>query len=164
MPAYDTFHGAVKRGLIKDGWTITDDPLMIEFGVLNVYIDLAAERLIAAERENERIAVEIKSFLGPSVLTDFYAALGQFLSYRIVLLDAKDPGRILFLAVPASVFDDVLLAASRQGSLEHSSVHLIVYEPEKEVTGAMADVTHYREPRGGNPRGVQLLQALLRGR
>jgi hypothetical protein len=81
MPAYDTFHEAVKRGLIKEGWTITDDPLMIEFGVLDVYIDLAAERLIAAERENQRIAVEIKSFLGPSLLTNFHTALGQFLVY-----------------------------------------------------------------------------------
>ena len=26
MPAHDTFHDAVKHGLIKDGWTITDDP------------------------------------------------------------------------------------------------------------------------------------------
>jgi hypothetical protein len=105
MPAYDTFHDAVKRAWIKDGWTITDDPLMIEFGVLRVYIDLAAEGLIAAERENQRIAVEIKSFLGPSLLTDFHTALGQFLIYRIVLR-SKDPGRALYLAVPAPVHDE----------------------------------------------------------
>jgi hypothetical protein len=82
MPAYDTFHDAVKNALIKDGWTITNDPLVIEFGLLNVYIDLGAERLIAAERGNERIAVEIKSFMGPSLLTDFHLAMGQFLNYR----------------------------------------------------------------------------------
>jgi hypothetical protein len=132
MPAHDTFHDAVKRGLIKDGWTITDDPLMIEFGVLNVYIDLAAERLIAAERENERIAVEIKSFLGPSVLTDFYAALGQFLSYRIVLR-SKDPGRDLYLAVPAPVYDEFFWQLLVQEALRDFSIRLIVYDPEKEV-------------------------------
>jgi hypothetical protein len=101
MPAYDAFHGAVKNGLIKDGWTITDDPLWIEIGLLNVYVDLGAERLIAAERANERIAVEVKSFIGPSLLTDFHMALGQFLNYRNALR-AKDPGRTLYLAVPLS--------------------------------------------------------------
>jgi hypothetical protein len=29
MPAYDIFHGAVRNGLIKDRWTITDDPLIV---------------------------------------------------------------------------------------------------------------------------------------
>jgi hypothetical protein len=42
MPAYDAFHDAVKNGLIKDGWTITDDPLRIEIGLLNVYVDLGS--------------------------------------------------------------------------------------------------------------------------
>ena len=37
MPAHDVFHAAVKQGLIKEGWTITDDPLVIEFGTLDVY-------------------------------------------------------------------------------------------------------------------------------
>jgi hypothetical protein len=94
MPAYDLLHDAVKRGLIKDGWTITADPLTFEFGGLDLYIDLAAERVLAAEKGNERIAVEIKTFLGASVVTDFHAALGQFLNYQIVL-DSKDPERVL---------------------------------------------------------------------
>lgn len=34
MPAHDVFHAAVKKGLSKEGWTITDDPLYIEFGGL----------------------------------------------------------------------------------------------------------------------------------
>jgi hypothetical protein len=96
MPAYDTFHEAVKSGLIKDGWTITHAPLRIEFGLLNIYIDLGAGRIIAAEREDQRIAVEIKSFVGASLLTDFHLALGQFLNDRNALR-AKDPGRELYL-------------------------------------------------------------------
>ena len=90
MPTHDLFHDAVKHGLTKDGWTITDDPLIIEFSGLDMYIDLGAEKLIAAEKDNQQIAVEVKSFLGPSVLTDFHVALGQFLNYRIAL-DAKEP-------------------------------------------------------------------------
>jgi hypothetical protein len=105
MPAYDTFHDAVKNALIKDGWTITNDPLVIEFGLLNVYIDLGAERLIAAERGNERIAVEIKSFMGPSLLTDFHLAMGQFLNYRNAL-GTKDPERPLYLAMPLPIYEE----------------------------------------------------------
>src|SRR4051794_3184476 len=103
MAAYDVFHNAVKQGLIKDGWTITADPLMIEFGGLDLYIDLAAEKLLAAEKGDERIAIEIKTFLGPSLVTNFHAALGQYLNYRIVL-EGKDPERVLYLAVPQATY------------------------------------------------------------
>lgn len=32
MPARDIFHDAVKKALIKDGWTITHDPYKIAVG------------------------------------------------------------------------------------------------------------------------------------
>ena len=66
MPAKDIFHDAVRIGLEKDGWVITDDPLRIEVGDVEMYIDLGAEQVLAAEREGEKIAVEIKSFIGTS--------------------------------------------------------------------------------------------------
>lgn len=62
MSAHDLYHNAVKSALVKDGWTITHDPFTITFGRRDVYVDLGAERMIAAEKGNERIAVEIKSF------------------------------------------------------------------------------------------------------
>jgi len=77
----DKFHEAVfKKTLQKEGWTITDDPLRFQYGNVKFQVDLALERIVAAEREGEKIAVEIKSFLNPSAITDFYPALGQFLS------------------------------------------------------------------------------------
>jgi len=66
-------------------------------------IDLGAERVIAAERDSEKIAVEIKSFLNPSIVTDFYPALGRFLSYCLAL-GKVDPDRQLYLAVPESLY------------------------------------------------------------
>jgi XisH protein len=132
MPAHDVFHAAVKQGLIKDGWTITDDPLFIEFGGVDMYIDLAAEKLIAAEKGEQRIAVEIKSFISPSVLTDFHAALGQFLNYRMGL-NAKDPERRLFLAVPVDTFDSFFAIPFTQTAVQLHGVRLIVYDPESEV-------------------------------
>lgn len=65
MRQRDTFHAAVRTALERDGWTITDDPLLLAVGVHKVYVDLGAERLLAATRAGERIAVEIKSFIGP---------------------------------------------------------------------------------------------------
>jgi XisH protein len=59
MSARDKFHEAVKVALLKDGWTITADPLFFRFGGVDVYIDLAAEQIIAAERNGEAIAIEM---------------------------------------------------------------------------------------------------------
>ena len=79
MPAKDRYHDAVKAALIKDGWTITHDPYRIEFGTDNLYADLAAERaVVAAERDVEKIAVEIGSVLIclPNSRTALWAVLG----------------------------------------------------------------------------------------
>ena len=103
MSAKDIFHNVVKEALQREQWIITHDPLRFKFGDVNFQIDLGAERLIAAERGEEKIAVEIKSFLNPSAITDFYAALGQFLSYRIALLE-REPTRILYMAVPLETY------------------------------------------------------------
>jgi len=70
MPQRDYHHQAVRNALTKEGWTITHDPLTVPFGVRKVYLDLGAERLLGAERGNERIAVEIKSFIGVSEVAD----------------------------------------------------------------------------------------------
>jgi hypothetical protein len=66
MPAKDRYHQTVKNALIKDGWTITNDPLHLRWGNKDMYVDLGAERLFSAEKEGQRIAVEIKTFGGIS--------------------------------------------------------------------------------------------------
>jgi hypothetical protein len=104
MSARDIFHENVKKALQKEQWVITADPLMTKYGNINFQIDLGAERVLAAERQGEKIAVEIKSFLNPSAVTDFYAALGQFLSYRLAL-EANEPDRLLYLAVPLDIYE-----------------------------------------------------------
>ena len=76
--ARDIYHEHVKEALIKDGWTITHDPYYLDVGNSSpVEIDLGAERLISAERDSEKIVVEIKSFLNRSLTYDFYGAYGQ---------------------------------------------------------------------------------------
>ncbi|MGI8933701.1 MAG: element excision factor XisH family protein, partial [Phormidesmis sp.] len=66
MAAKDRFHSAVKAGLQKEQWLVTDDPLRLDVGGTKFEIDLGAEQLLAAERGTEKIAVEIKSFLSDS--------------------------------------------------------------------------------------------------
>lgn len=49
MSAKDKFHNVVKTALLNDGWLITDDPLRIPIDrITNMFIDLAAEKLIVA--------------------------------------------------------------------------------------------------------------------
>jgi len=48
MPAKDIYHDTVKNALIRDGWTITHDPLRLSIDDKNLFIDLGAERIIAA--------------------------------------------------------------------------------------------------------------------
>ncbi|NET49480.1 MAG: XisH protein, partial [Merismopedia sp. SIO2A8] len=60
--ARDAIHEQVKNALVKDGWTITNDPYTLTYEEIEVYADLAAERTLAAEQNGQKIAVEIKSF------------------------------------------------------------------------------------------------------
>ena len=106
MPRRDIIHEAVKNALIRDGWTITADPYLLEYGEEDLFIDLAAERLLAAERGTDKIAVEIKSFVGRSPVHELQNALGQYALYLSVL-EVVDPERKLYLAVGKSVYDDL---------------------------------------------------------
>ena len=132
MSAKDIFHDIVKAALQREQWIITHDPLRIKFGDVNFQIDLGAERLIAAERGEEKIAVEIKSFLNPSAITDFYAALGQFLSYRLALLE-REPDRILYMAVPLETYQTFFQLDFTQIAMDAYQILLIVYDPNNEV-------------------------------
>ncbi|XGW00936.1 MAG: XisH family protein (plasmid) [Leptolyngbya sp. BL-A-14] len=133
--AKDTFHGAVRRALEKEGWTITADPLEISVGTVDLKIDLAAQQLheglLAAERENEKIAVEIKSFVGGSEISEWHTALGQFVNYRDALSE-QDPERVLYLAVPNDTYESFFQEAFIQRSVQRYQVSLIVYRPTQQ--------------------------------
>jgi len=132
MAAKDRFHAAVRLALEKEQWDITDDPLRLEVGGTKLEIDLGAEQLLAAERGTEKIAVEIKTFLSDSPLTDYHAALGQFLNYRLAL-EIIDPTRILYLAVPVGAYEAFFRREFTQTSLERYQITLIIYDPFQEV-------------------------------
>jgi hypothetical protein len=132
MPAKDAFHEVVKIALQKDGWQITHDPYTLQAGTLELYIDLGAEKVVAAEKDGQKIAVEIKSFIGPSKISQFYTALGQFISYRAAL-QQQETDRILYLAVPSNVYDSFFTIGFIQSLVQQSQVHLMIYDIEQEA-------------------------------
>ena len=132
MPAKDVYHQVVKTILQQEGWAITHDPLILELSSGRLEIDLGAEDLIAAQKDKQRIAVEIKSFLAPSTTSEFHTALGQFLNYRVAL-KVKEPSRTLFLAVPAKVYRNFFTGELAQLSILEYQVKLLVFDPDREV-------------------------------
>lgn len=133
MAAKDKFHEAVKQALIKENWLITHDPLNLKFGEFDqISIDLAAEKLLGAQKNGQKIAVEIKSFLNDSAIFDFHLALGQFLNYRLVL-EEKAPERLLYLAVPIYAYDSFFQRDLPKMAISRYQLNLIVYDPVKEV-------------------------------
>lgn len=132
MPAKNIYHDAVVHALIADGWTITDDPLRISFGGRDLYVDLGAERMtIGAEKGEQRIAVEVQSFLNRSVVRDLEEAVGQYEIYRTVLAQSE-PDRLLYLAVPRHTFETVLSERFGQLIISQLRLHLLVFDDQQE--------------------------------
>ena len=131
MPARDIYHAVVRNALIKDGWTITQDPLPLKWGKKDMFVDLGAERLLAAEKGEQKIAVEIKSFRSISEMKDLEQAVGQFLIYRSVLAQ-REPNRVLYLAVPQDVVEDVFQEPLGQLLIGSAAIRVIGFEPTRE--------------------------------
>lgn len=127
MAKRDKIHDAVKNALIKDGWTITADPFEIKYKRVSLYADLAAERPIAAERGNEKIVVEIKSFLSASPIHEMQAALGQYQMYLMFLRSAA-PARKLYLAISQPIWDDFFGIEAMQDLVDWVQLKLLVVD------------------------------------
>ena len=132
MSAKDRFHEVVKTALQKDGWRISHDPLTVRIeGIADMYIDLGAQKLIAAEQNGQKIAVEVKSFIGTSTISEFHTALGQFINYRYAL-EVQEPDRVLYLAAPLNAYNDFFTKSFIQSVIQRSQVNLLIYDVEVE--------------------------------
>jgi hypothetical protein len=131
MPAKDKFHYQVKRALEKDNWLITHDPYFLRVEGVNYPVDLGAEKLLAAERESQKILVEIKCFLAESIPNEFHTALGQYLDYELGL-EEVEPDRVVFLAIPDKIFDKIQRIPFLIKSLTRYKVRVIVFDPNLE--------------------------------
>ena len=70
MSRRENLHFPLRRTLEKDGWTITDDPLVLVLEQTLLKADLGAEKFFSAEKKRQKIAVEIKDFDSPSVISE----------------------------------------------------------------------------------------------
>ena len=97
-----------------------------------MYIGLGAEQLLAAERAERKIAVEIKSFTGLSEMSDLEKAIGQYIVYHDVLAQVE-PNRELYLAVSEEVATGLFEEPIGELLLANNRVRLLVFEPDSEV-------------------------------
>lgn len=132
MPAKDLYHQTVKQALVKAGWTITHDPLPLKWAKRNLAVDLGAERLIAAEQKERKIAVEVKSFISDSLILDLEKALGQYILYQRIL-QRNEPNRNLYLAIPLLAFEELFEQDKfAELLLEDEEIKLLIFNPEVE--------------------------------
>lgn len=132
MPARDLYHNNVKNVLIKKEWIITHDPLIMKLGKKDLYVDVGAMQLLAAERAEHKIAVEIKSFTGRSDIDDLEKALGQYVLYQD-LLNELEPERTLYLAILNRVFEDLFEEPIGKLLLRNRRLKLITFNLKHEV-------------------------------
>ncbi|MFM9947854.1 MAG: element excision factor XisH family protein [Saprospiraceae bacterium] len=134
--AKDFFHDCVRIALEADGWQITHDPYNLtttrrDGKKVGIPIDLGAERVFAAEKGEEKIAVEVKSFLRASVVNEFHRAMGQYLMYQIGL-NGQEIDRVLYLAIPARIIEEIDDLDLLRDSLAAYSVNILIFDPEKQ--------------------------------
>ncbi len=94
-------------------------------------IDLGAEKLVAAEKEQVKIAVEVKTFGSPSPIADLQQALGQFVMYQSAL-KRSEPERVLYLAVPDAALNGIFAEEIGVAITQDYLVRLLGYSIAKE--------------------------------
>ena len=128
MPAKDKYHQEVRLALEKEGWSITHDSYFLRLEGVNYPVDLGAEKLLAAQKENTKILVEIKSFLAESIPNEFHSALGQYLDYELGL-EEIEPDRLVFLAIPEKIFTKIQKIPFLLKVIKKYNLKIIIFDP-----------------------------------
>lgn len=131
MAAKDIFHNSVVSTLLKDGWEITADPLIVKIDNLEFRIDLRAARIFKAQKGGKEIAVEVKSFVGLSPIYEFHLAVGQILNYRYVLRK-KQPDLLLYLAVNLDAYQNFFSRSLIQEIITEYKIKLLIFDSSNE--------------------------------
>ncbi len=92
---------------------------------------MGAERPISAQKGNDKIVIEVKSFLNPSFIYDLERAVGQYIIYRNFLKKTA-PDHQIYLALTQFVyqanFDETI-----QLIVDENQLKLIIVNAEQEV-------------------------------
>jgi len=130
MSRKDTYHDLVKSALMKEGWRISHEPYFLQSDP-KLSIDLGAERIIAADKNRDKIAVEVKSFIADSQVTELQRSVGQYGIYR-ELLKIQEPDRELYLAVPIDAFENIFSRQVGKVAINYFKLKLIVFSFDEE--------------------------------
>lgn len=131
MAMKDAIHDQVKQALINNGWTIITEHYTIKYGDDQVFVDLAAERPIAAEKAGKKIMVEVKSFSGRSTIQDLKVAVGQYMIYLPLLADTA-PDFKLYVAISEFTYLNDFQRDIVKMVVERNAIPLVVVDIEKE--------------------------------
>lgn len=96
----------------------------------DLFIDLGAKcEAFATQKDAQKIAVEIQSFLSPSPIHDLQDAVGQYDIYRSVLLEVE-PDRLLYLAVPTRAYEGIFTEKFGQLIISKIQINLLVFDEQ----------------------------------
>ena len=126
MPRKDNIHESVKSALIKDGWTITDDPYRIAYEDSDVFADLRVSKTTPSDFYKV-LVIEIKEFTSVSPMNRLEQALGQFQVYRSYLHQVA-PDEKLYLAVDRASYEKQFSRKSFQRIVEDYKLSLVVVD------------------------------------
>ncbi len=94
-----------------------------------MYVDLGAMKaILAAEKDNRQIAVEVQSFLGESFVRSLQEAVGQYVVYREVMTQ-REPDRVLYMAVSDETYETILSDRLGQFIVARLRLRLLVFDP-----------------------------------
>ncbi len=132
----DLYYDLVKNALRQDGWRITHDPLRLGLQPGQVapgHVDAGAgELLLAAEKDERKIAVLTKSFIGLTDLQELSRAFAQLALYRQAV-HRLDPDRTVYLAVRQATYETFVTGKVRTLFPMSCSLLLLVFEPRTET-------------------------------
>ena len=131
MPAKDFYYHSVKNALIADGWAILAEDYALTLGSDRLYADIAAEKPFVAERQGQKILVEVKSFLGRSFVSELERAVGQYTIYRDILEETQADFE-LYLAVPLGTYREGFQRTLSQVVVRRNRLNLLIFNPDRE--------------------------------
>jgi XisH protein len=101
---------------------------VISYGDRFLFIDLGAvSRFIGAERDGQRLAIEIKGLRGRSAIAELEQAIGQYVLYQL-LLRVVDPERTIYLAISIQTYEEIFQEPIGQLVIQDLPLNLLVVD------------------------------------
>ncbi len=95
---HDRIHPHVRQALVRAGWRILKEELILRYGTWSGRLDLLAHASITATHDDRVIVVEVKGFQPQLKLADLEKAIGHYLIYKS-WMRRRHPAWELYLAI-----------------------------------------------------------------